>query len=177
MANSKFGVVRTDNVKATKDGNIKSARFYSSGAEAPVENGHLVKVDGLVDGGVNRELWKAVAPGAVDATNLYVVATPEIIYDETLTSSGALNKFKNDAGENVTLIGLEAKDIISISDECIEAVSDKPEEGNYVIPHATSTKWQEAEDADGSEFYGKIIAREIYKSGEYLNVIHIEKVQ
>jgi len=177
MAN--YGVIRTDLVKATKSGNILSGRFYNGSTAAAIENGNLVKLDSLIDG--ERDLWKVVAPGGITASDLYVVASPEIIYDETLKSNGALDQFRNEAGSDSTLVPLEVGDIISVSDACITQINGKetPEVGNYVTPSATGTKWQEIAGAslNTEVFRGKIIAREVYNGAKYLNVIQMVKVR
>lgn len=175
-----YGVVRTDAIKATKSGNIKSGRFYETNTPKAIENGNIVKLDSLISG--NRELWKVVAPDGITAKNLYLVATPEVIYDETLKSSGALDQFRNEAGENITLIPLEVGDTFAISDDCITPIDDDddvPAVGSAVTPSTAGTKWTEL--AYGSlnteVFYGKIIARELYKEGKYLNVIEMQSVR
>lgn len=177
MAN--YGVVRTDAVKATKAGNIKSGRFYNGATATAIENGNIVKLDSLIAG--QRDLWKVVAPGAVTASNCYLVASPELIYDESLKSGQALNQFINVAGANITLVPLEVGDTFSISDECITPIDDDddiPAVGSYVTPSATGTKWKEVANISQNEvFYGKIIAREIYKKDTYLNVIEMIKVR
>lgn len=174
-----YGVVRTDAIKATKSGNIKSGRFYGATGPAAIENGNIVKLDSLISG--NRELWKVVAPGGITAKNLYLVATPEVIYDETLKSSGALDQFRNKAGENITLIPLEVGDTFAISDDCITPINDDddiPEVGNLVEVSSTGTKWLETTTLTSTVvFYGKIIARELYKEGKYLNVIEMQSVR
>lgn len=174
-----YGVVRTDAIKATKSGNIKSGRFYGATGPAAIENGNIVKLDSLISG--NRELWKVVAPGGITAKNLYLVATPEVIYDETLKSSGALDQFRNEAGENITLIPLEVGDTFAISDDCITPINDDddiPEVGNLVEVSSTGTKWLETTTLTSTVvFYGKIIARELYKEGKYLNVIEMQSVR
>lgn len=175
MAN---GVVRTDSVRATKAGGIKSGRYYS-GATATataIDNGNIVKLDSLIIG--ERDLWKVVAPGAVTTPNCYLVATPEIVYDESLKSSGALDKFQNAAGANITLIPIEVGDTFSLSDDAIAPINDLPAVGSYVAPAASGTKWAEvASIAQGEVFYGKIIAREIYNGTKYLNVIEMISVR
>lgn len=174
-----YGVVRTDAIKATKSGNIKSGRFYETNTPKAIENGNIVKLDSLISG--NRELWKVVAAGDITAKNLYLVATPEVIYDETLKSSGALDQFRNEAGENITLIPLEVGDTFAISDDCITPINDDddiPEVGNLVEVSATGTKWLETATLTSTVvFYGKIIARELYKEGKYLNVIEMQSVR
>lgn len=174
-----YGVVRTDSVKATKAGNIKSGRFYVSTTATLLENGNIVKLDSLISG--QRDLWKVVEPGAVTAPNCYLVATPEIIYDETTKAGGALDQFVNAASANITLIPLEVGDTFSISDACITVINDAddlPAVGSYVAPGASGTKWVEVASIAQSEvFYGKIIAREIYKGTSYLNVVEMMKVR
>lgn len=173
-----YGVFRSDNLKATKDGAIKSGRYFVGATATAIENGNLVKLDSLISG--ERELWKVVAPGAITAADLYIVGTPELVYDESLKSKGAFKEFRNEAGENITLLKLEVGDLFSISDECITPLSgaDEPTVGSYVTPSATGTGWTEVATIAANEvFYGKIIARELYRNGEYLNVIHMEKVR
>lgn len=177
MAN--YGVIRTDLVKATKSGNILSGRYYVTTTATAIENGNLVKLDSLIDG--ERDLWKVVAPGGITASDLYVVASPEIIYDESLKSKGALDQFRNEAGANITLVPLEVGDIISVSDACINILSGEtePSVGSYVTPSATGTKWQEiaSSSLNTEVFRGKIIAREVYNGAKYLNVIQMVQVR
>lgn len=175
-----YGVFRSDSLKATKAGNIKSGRFYVTTTPTQIENGNIVKLDSLISG--QRDLWKVVAPGAITAGNLYIVGTPEVIYDESLKSTGALENFKNAAGANITLIPLEVGDTFSISDDCITPINDDdgiPAVGSFVTPSATGTKWTEiAENSLNTEvFRGKIIAREIYRGTKYLNVIEMISVR
>lgn len=172
------GIVRTDNVQATKSGNIKSARYYVTSTATEIENGNIVVLAGLLST-ANREIFKAIAPANVAAKNVYLVATPELIYSEELKSDGALGNFTNAAGENITLIGLEAGDIFSVSDECFNTVindaDDKPAAGNYAIIDAnTTTKFAEVASLSGSEgFICEIIARELFKKDVYLNVLQV----
>ncbi len=171
------GIVRTDNVQATKSGNIKSARYYATTTPTAIENGNIVVLDGLVSTS-NREIFKAIAPSAITAKNVYLVATPELIYSEELKSSGALGNFENAAGANITLIGLEAGDIFSVSDECFNAVINDgdglPGVGSYAIIDAGTTKFEEVANLGGTEgFICKIIARELFKKDVYLNVLQV----
>jgi len=176
-----YGVIRTDNMKCTKDGNIKSGKYYVSTTATAIENGNLVKLDSLLSASTNREIWKAVAPGGVTAGNLYVVATPEVIYDETTKVTGALSNFRNAAGDPITLLGVEVGDNLSVSIDCINVIDDTDDEpavGNYLTPSATGTKWQEVTSiAENEVFYGKIIAKELYKKDTYVYVIEMIKVR
>lgn len=176
------GIVRTDNMKATKNGNIVSGKFYDGETEAVVQNGMLVKVDGLVDASADREIYKVVEPENVTDLDIGVVATPELIYDEQLSSTGALKNFENKAGDPVTVLMLAPGDILSVSDECIDAVGDDPAVDNYVTLTANDVKWNEHDSAPSSDetVVGKIIAREKFTSefmshgsDSYLNVIRI----
>lgn len=168
------GIVRTDNVQATKSGNIKSARYYAATNATEIENGNIVVLAGLLST-ANREIFKAIAPNNISAKNVYLVATPELIYSEELKSDGALGNFTNAAGENITLIGLEAGDIFSVSDECFNTIiSDKPAVDSYAVIDANTTKFKEVASLSGSEgFICKIIARELFKKDVYLNVLQV----
>ena len=172
-----YGVVRTDSIKATKAGNIKSGRFYVTNTPTAIENGNIVKLDSLISG--QRDLWKVVAPGAITAANCYLVTTPEIIYDESLKSTGALENFRNAADANITLMPLEVGDTFAVSDSAITQINgtDNPTVGKYVTPSATGTKFTEVATITNEVFYGKIIAREIYRGTKYLNVIEMISVR
>lgn len=170
-----YGVFRSDNVKATKNGNIRSAKYYVGATPTAIDNGNLVQVDTLLDASTNREIFKAIAPANVTDKNIGVVATPELIYDETKHYS--LADYQNAAGQAITVLMLSAGDILSISDECIipiDDVDDIPAVGNYVTITQGNTKWTEKTALGGTEsVYGKIIARELYKKNTYLNVVEI----
>lgn len=173
-----YGVVRTDNVKATKNGNIRSAKFYdASGNAAAIENGMLVEVSELLNASTNREIFKAVTPSAGTALNIGIVATPELIYDESLKSKGALENFRNEAGMPITVLMLAPGDILSVSDECIDPINSSTPvaKGQYVYL-TTSTQWKAVANLNGvtSSLTGQIIARELYKQGKYLNVIRVD---
>lgn len=176
-----YGVVRTDSVKATKNGGIKSGRYYVTTTPTQIENGNLVKLDSLLSASTNREIWKAVAPGGVTTANCYLVTSPELIYSEELKSTGALDQFINVAGANSTLMPLEVGDEISISDACITVINDDddlPAVGSFVTPSASGTKWTEVASIVANEvFYGKIIARELYRNGKYINVVEMLSVR
>lgn len=176
-----YGTVRTDSVKATKNGGIKSGRYYVSTTATQIENGNLVKLDSLLSASTNREIWKVVAPGGVTTANCYIVTSPELVYSEELKSTGALDQFVNVAGANITLMPLEVGDTFSISDECISAINDTDDivaVGSFVTPSASGTKWTEVASIAASEvFYGKVIARELYRDGKYLNVVEMISVR
>lgn len=168
-----YGVVRTDEIGA---GVLRSAKYTVSTVPTAIENGNLVKVGGLLNG-ANREVFNATAPTAITDTNIGIVVTPELNYDETYKSNTALNQYINVANQNIAVLIPAKETIVSVSDECINALSTTPVVGNYVITKASSTKWDEKASVGGTEgLVGQIIARELYKKGMYLNVIKITKV-
>ncbi|MDD4298886.1 MAG: hypothetical protein PHS98_04600 [Bacilli bacterium] len=168
-----YAIVRTDNVQATKSGNIKSGKYVVGTTETAIENANLVKLDGLLSTS-NREVFKCVSPGEVTDKDLYLVASPELIYDKSTTAGGALGNFRNAARDVITLIGLEKGDLFSVSDEAVVAVGDIPVVGNYVTNTKNSTKFTEKDTLAGTEtFVGKVIARELFKKNVYLNVIQV----
>jgi len=169
-----FGVLRSDNIKATVTGAIRSAKYMVSTTPTKIENGNLVQVDVLLDASANREVFKAISPASTTDKNIGIVATPELIYAEDKHYS--LADFENVAGQVITVLMLEKGDILSISDECIVAINDDddiPAAGSFVTLTAGGTKWTEVASITTETFYGKIIARELYKKDTYLNVIEI----
>lgn len=170
---AKYGVIRTDSAP----NKIRSAKYYVGNTATAIENGNIVQVDVLLDATANREIFKAITPTAITNLNLGVVASPELIYDETLKSGQALDQFINAAGQPITVILPEKGKFISISDECITAIDDDddiPAVGNFVTCTQSSTKWTEKTSLGGTEtLAGKIIARELYKKDTYLNVVEI----
>lgn len=171
----KHGVIRTDSVKATKaTGYIRSAKFFNSLLPAPIDNGNLVKVEDLLHPFNEREIFRAEPPSKLTDLNIGVVATPELIYDESMRYK--LYQFTNNPDEIITVILLAQGDIISVSDSCIISLGETPQVGNYVTLTEGVTLWSEKTELEGTEsLYGKIVAREMYNKGEYLNVINIIK--
>ena len=72
-----YCVIRTDGMSGTKQpADLRSLRFYGAdGKPAEVENGTIVKLQGLEDG--QREIYKAVAATASDDLNDCVVVAGE----------------------------------------------------------------------------------------------------
>lgn len=110
----KYCVVRTDLMQGTDVGaNLCSLRFYDSGAVAEVENGVIVKLEGLENG--EREVYKAVAATSSDKLNeCAIVAAPEVMYDERLKN---LDEFINEAGKAVRGYIPHARNIFSVTKE------------------------------------------------------------
>jgi len=167
-----YGVVRTDRLSATKDGNIRSAKYYGGATYDAIENGMLVEVSELVDPSANREIFKAVK-AQTTSLNVGVVATPEIIYDEQLKSTGALENFINPANQAITVLMLAPGDLLSVSDECINLNSQTLEKGRLLIADVSTPKWKAVASVSTETLVGEIIARELYRKNKYLNVIQI----
>lgn len=171
------GVIRTDNMKCTQNGNIRSAKYCGDGSTPLViDNGRLVEVSGLLDGAANREIFKAIKPTAVSSKNVGVVATPEIIYDEQLKSTGALENYQNAAGQAIAVLMLAPGDILSVSDECFEGTTPTGASVKNKVTFGSSdpTLWL-LDDGASNTMVGQIIARELYRGDKYLNVIQILK--
>ena len=93
---------------------LRSLRFYGAdGNPAEVENGTIVKLQGLEDG--QREVYKAIAATASDDLNdCVVVAGVEVPYDERLKN---LDQYINEAGKAVRGYILRSRNQFSITKE------------------------------------------------------------
>ena len=146
--------VRTDKMSGTtvaKD--LASAKFYNSGVEAAIENGHIVTLGGYVDG--EREVKKATAPTAGTALrDLYLVASPEVVKNKNYYG---LNEFENAAGENIRCYRFTSADQFSVTQEALDGTPAV----DSVVEAQNSTKMKIVETAtEGSTVIGKILAIE-----------------
>ena len=108
MANK---VVRLDVMSGNRDNTqVKSAKYFKDGAVAPVENGTLVAINGLLDG--EREVHEVVDVEA-DSLLVGIVSTPEVEYEERGVHS--LETFANEAGEVIRVHILHEGDCFSIA--------------------------------------------------------------
>lgn len=112
MANTIHGVVRTDALWATNSSaGLLSAKYFVGEEFSDIDNGCVVKAEALIDG--ERELFKAVDPAeGDDISKIFLVATPEVMYDERLRN---LTDFYNEAGQAIRLYPLHVGDMFSIS--------------------------------------------------------------
>ena len=158
-------VVRTDNMSGTTDGaKLKSGKFVVGSNATAIDNGNIVTIDGLVSG--EREVFKAVKPAVSTAlTNLYLVATPEIIYDKNNANN---DEFVNEAGEIVRLYQLEAGNIYSATAEAFDGT---PTVGSIVEAQAKTTPKVVSNLTSGSTQIGKIIAKETVGTKEFFVVL------
>ena len=90
-----------------------SAKYLPSDVETAIENGNVVKLEGLVAG--EREIYKAVTPAAdTELKAIGLVTTPEVMADERKKN---LEDFRNEAGEEITVDKLFSGDIFSLTAE------------------------------------------------------------
>ena len=117
MANTIHGVVRTDAMWATNSSaGLLSAKYFVGEEFADIDNGNIVKAEALIEG--ERELFKAVTPAEGDDTSkIFLVATPEVMYDERLRN---LSDFYNEAGQAIRLYPLHVGDMFSVSAEALD---------------------------------------------------------
>lgn len=163
MANTIHGVVRTDECYASyASSGLHSAKFYVDDVATAIDNGSVVKLEALLEG--ERELWKAVTPAANDdITTIYLVATPEVMYDERLRN---LTDFYNEADTAIRCYALHTGDIFSVTDTVLDGAADAAV-GNVVELQA-DTKLNTVKTATtGSTVVGKIIAIETVGSLTY----------
>lgn len=103
--------IRLDVMSGNKDNTqVKSAKYFKDDAVAPVENGTIVAIGGLLDG--EREVHK-VTDVADDSTYVGIVSTPELEYEER--GNHGIETFSNEADAVVRVHVLHEGDIFSIA--------------------------------------------------------------
>jgi len=156
-------VVRTDKMFGTDNrAGVCSAKYMGSGSTATaIDNGNVVKLNGLVTG--EREVYKAVTPAAgSDIKDIVLVASPEIIYDEI---KKGLDDFTNGAGEIVRGYYLHTNDIFSVTADALSGVSDNTKVGDIVELQADTKLKVVTSATSGSTQIGTII--EIANAGRF----------
>ena len=113
-----YAVVRLDNLSGQDvHADMRSVRIYDTTGSGAVtidaENGIFVVPNGLEDG--QREIFYAVpATDESDITEVLLVATPEVLYDERKRN---LDDFINEAGKPARAYVLRRGNIFSITKE------------------------------------------------------------
>lgn len=162
MAEVKHGVIRTDLMSGTNvAADLVSLKYMGSGdAAAEIDNGCVVKLDGLMEG--EREVWKAVTPAAnTPLEQIAIVATPEVMHDERKRN---LDEFVNEAGVPARGYIPRSRNIFSVTAEALDAAA-AIAVGDTVELQA-SVKLKVVKSATGSTTtVGKIVA--IEKAGRY----------
>lgn len=152
MPNTKHAIVRLDIMSGTYDGSLlKSAKFYNDvDKEADIDNANLVKLGALLTG--EREIFKATkAADAADIKEIGLVASPEVIYDESVRHG--LEDYYNEAGKAIRVYRLHDGDIFSAT---AEAFDNTPALNDYVTV-GTGTKMATQAAAPSGVTVGKII--------------------
>ena len=108
-----YAVIRTDLLSgANQPADLVSLRFYDAGgAQAEVENGVIVKLEGYEDG--EREVMKAVAATAgADLNECAIVAGVEVMYDERKKN---LDEYINEAGKAIRGYIPRSRNVFSVT--------------------------------------------------------------
>lgn len=119
MAEIKHGVIRTDLMSGTDvAADLVSLKYMGSGAAAAeIDNGCVVKLDGLMSG--EREVWKAVTPAAdTSLDQIAIVATPEVMYDERKRN---LDEYVNEADSIARGYIPRSRNIFSVTADVLDA--------------------------------------------------------
>ena len=140
---------------------LVSLRFVDgNGAGADIDNGNVVKLDGLMTG--ERELYKAVAPTAGTALkDIAIVGTNEVMYDERKKN---LDEFYNEAGNDALGYRPHAGDIFSVTADALDAAA-AIAKGDLVELQA-GTKLKVVKSATQNSTQVGVIA-DINKAGRY----------
>lgn len=155
-----YAVVRTDNLAGTDVRSLLvSVKYFDTSDSEPeaaaIENGHVVKLDGLLEG--QREVHKGVDVEASTPINeVVLVASPELLYDERYH---ALDDFRNEANVIARGYRLHSGDFFSVTKNAL-ADAAEPAVGD-VVELAAGTKLNVAASAtSGSTVVGEIHAIE-----------------
>lgn len=150
MANA---IVRLDRVRAVYSGHIDSV-VYNAGI---LQNGFVGVVGGYVSA-ADRELRTFVQPTA-GAGSLVLIASPEIVKSEYVTTDNALENFSIPAGTAARAYHLESGDIFSVTTDGLTLIGADAAVGNYVVADA-GFKLKEVAATTTEKFVGKILAVE-----------------
>ena len=163
---AKHAVVRTDKMMGTDVRSyVASVKYMGTGNTATaIDNGCIVKVNGLLETGVTgvleREIYKAVTPAANDTIEtLGLVCSPEVMYDVTKRD---LADFYNEAGDIARIYFLHTGDIFSVTAEALDGTATV----GKIVEVQAGTKMKVVTTAtSGSTTIGKII--EVAPAGKY----------
>lgn len=172
MAVEKYAVIRTDLMAGTQLAPyLASVRYFNDeGVEAEIENGSVIKLEGLMDG--ERELYKGVNPAADTALeDIVIVATPEVMYDERKKN---LDEFINEKGTNVRGYRMHKHDVFGITAKGLNIAEGAEPQVGWVAELMAGNKMNLVASAtSGSTKVGELIA--IEQAGRY--TYHVIKVE
>lgn len=148
------GIFIAENMASTKVGSL----LRSAKQAAAIENGSLVKLDGLVTGEADLHNAKAIAAITEVA---YIVDGVEVIYDENTTKG--LDDFENPANVAFRVRKPQIGDRFSVSEAMITALASTVVVDNIAEIPATGNKLKEVAKATGvtatATLACKIVAR------------------
>ena len=159
---AKHAVIRKDRLYGTDVAPaLVSMRFLdANGDGAEIDNGNVVKLNGLMDG--ERELYKAVVPAANTALEeIAIVGTNEVMYDERKKN---LDDFVNEAGADSLGYRPHKGDIFSVTAEALDAAATIAKNDIVELQAKTQLKVVKSATANSTKV-GEIIA--IEKAGRY----------
>lgn len=157
---AKYAVVRTDLMHGTSNpADLVSIKYQVSDTDTAIENGNVVVIGGFISG--EREVRVGTTPAKTNkASELALIATPELIYDEAPRKTYA--DFRNEAGAIARGYRLHSGDVFSAT---IEAFGGRTAITNVkvgdIVEAADSTKLNLVETlTSGATAIGKVIAKE-----------------
>lgn len=135
-----YGVIRTDRMFGTDNRaglvSVLIPTEYDDAALEHLENGCVVKLNGLVEG--ERELYNISMPDSENLVDLAIIASPEMLYDERMRN---LDDFTNVAGKPARAYRLHHGDTFSLTLPCFGNVpGTAPAIGDRVAVSGTGWK-------------------------------------
>ena len=162
MANVIHAVIRKDRLYGTDVAPaLISMRFVdNNGDGAAIDNGNVVKLNGLMPG--ERELYKATVPAANTALeDIAIVGTNEVNYDERNKN---LTNFFNEAGKDSLGYRPHKGDIFSVTKEALSAAATIAKDD--IVELQADTKLKVVKTATANSTQVGVIAA-IEKAGRY----------
>lgn len=158
---AKNAICRLDKMSGTGDASqLKSVMFYSGSNPAGIQNGSLVSVD--LGTKVGREGYKATAVAASE-TNLYLIATPELMYEETKHN---LYHFINEEGDLSRAYKLHTGDTFSVTAEAFVGGT-APTVGHTAYAEEGETTIKTATAGGTDIAFGIVTAKEVVGKDTY----------
>lgn len=160
---AKHAIVRTDNLFGTdvREG-LVSFKYVKSGADAAIDNGNIVVLDGLYTNDSvieSREVFKATDMAVTSVVpNLILVASVEEVTDKTKYD---LSEYTNEAGKICRGYRLHHGGVYSVTKEALDIASGYTVVVGSVIEAAAGTKPKAvATLTSGSKQFGTVEAIE-----------------
>lgn len=154
------GIFRSDLMSGTDvAADLVSVKYINSaGKEAEIDNGCVVKLDGLMAG--EREIWKGVDPKATDnLDDIVIIGSVELQYDERLKD---LADWTNPAGSPARGYIPRSRNIFSVTADALNIGSGVTPAKDYIVELMAGNKLNVVETlTSGSTKVGTIIDIEV----------------